>query len=386
MTMDKIMPRKPADKLILVTTDRQLKNAAAELTAQAEVAFDLEADSMYHFEEKICLIQAATPAFCYVIDPLVLSDLSPLAEIFSDPDICKIFHKADYDIRILYKCCGMTIENLFDTELASRFLGRTETGLEAVLKNRFNVHLEKKFQKKDWSRRPLPPDMIAYAANDVRYLILLYRRQKVELDEKGRLEWVDEECRRLAAIRPQENDHLPMFTRLKGAGRLEPRSLAVLENLLAFRNQIARQKDRPPFKVMGNAALLKIAQAGPKNLKQLHQNNVLSDTQVRMYGPAILGAVKQATAIPDEKLLPYPHRPRSFPSRDTSGKLTRLKDWRQSTAGFLEIEPGVFFNNALLKAIAEQDPKSPAELDQIPGMKEWQKKYFGNRIIEVLKS
>ncbi len=311
--------------LTRITTDLQLKNAVSEMAQYPELAFDLEADSMFHFEEKVCLIQAASPAACYVIDPLALSDLSPLGEIFSNPGICKIFHGADYDIRILYKGYRMAIDNLFDTELASRFLGQSETGLEAVLRNRFDVQLEKKFQKKDWSRRPLPEEMIDYAANDVRYLIPLYHLQKSELIQKQRLAWVLEECGRMTAMRPEENDHLPLFTRVKGAGRMDPRSLAVLENLLAYRQQVARQKDRPPFKVMGNADLIKIALAKPGTLKQLHQSEALSDTQIHMYGQAILDAVQKALELHEKELVPYPRHPRSFPDRDTSKKLNRSK-------------------------------------------------------------
>jgi len=160
---------------------------------EAAIAVDVEADSMYHFKEKVCLIQMATANVNVVIDPFVIKDLSALNPIFKRKDIQKIFHGADYDVRSLYRDFTISINNLFDTELASRFLGFPGTGLEAVLKKKFAITLDKKFQRKDWSKRPLPREMIAYAAEDARYLLPLARDLKAELKEKGRLSWVDEE-------------------------------------------------------------------------------------------------------------------------------------------------------------------------------------------------
>ena len=211
---------------------------------------------MYHFKEKVCLIQIAAENNNVVIDPLAVKDLSPLKPIFKRRDICKIFHGADYDVRSLYRDFSITIRNLFDTELASRFLGLPETGLEAVLKKRFDVTLDKKFQRKDWSRRPLPPEMIACAAEDARYLLPLAQSLKAELENKNRLGWVYEECEHLSKVRPITANNQPLYINFKGAGKLDPRSLAVLESLLHFRRQMARRKDKPLFRIFSNRSLL----------------------------------------------------------------------------------------------------------------------------------
>ena len=170
------------DSPVYINTASGLKKIVADLCSQTLIAFDLEADSMFHFKEKVCLIQAATASSNYIVDPLSITDLSPLSQVLSDPDIVKIFHGADYDVRSMYRDYQIAIHNLFDTELASRFLGHAETGLNTVLQNRFGIFLEKKYQKKDWSQRPLPEPMIAYAAGDVQYLIPLYQIQKKELN------------------------------------------------------------------------------------------------------------------------------------------------------------------------------------------------------------
>ncbi len=224
----------------MINSPSKLEDFVRTIENEKAVGVDLEADSMYHFKEKVCLVQMAAANINVVIDPLIVKDLSPLKPIFARRDICKIFHGADYDVRSLYRDFRITIHNLFDTELASRFLGVPETGLEAVLKKKFAVTLDKKFQRKDWSKRPLPLDMIAYAAEDARYLLPLARSLKTELDKKNRLGWVSEECESLSRVRSITANDQPLYMNFKGAGKLDTRSLAVLEALLGFRREVAR--------------------------------------------------------------------------------------------------------------------------------------------------
>jgi len=132
----------------------ELEKIARSFEKEKIIAVDLESDSMYHFKEKVCLIQMATKRNSILIDPLQIRNLSSLKPFFSNQNIKKIFHGADYDIRSLYRDFKIKVNNLFDTELACRFLGIKETGLEAVLKNFFRISLNKKYQKKDWSIRP----------------------------------------------------------------------------------------------------------------------------------------------------------------------------------------------------------------------------------------
>ena len=157
----------------VIERSAELKDAARQLAETHEIAFDLEADSMYHFQEKVCLIQIATGNDTLVVDPLKVDDLSPLKPVMANQRIRKVLHGADYDIRSLYRDFGIEVHNLFDTELASRFLGIRETGLDAVLQQRFSVGLDKKYQRKDWSKRPLPEAMMNYAAGDVHHLLPL---------------------------------------------------------------------------------------------------------------------------------------------------------------------------------------------------------------------
>ncbi len=365
-----------------ISTRGQLGELAESLIHEPAVAVDLEADSMHHFEEKVCLLQLGTRRKCHIVDPLAIGDLSLLQPLFANPDIVKILHGADYDVRCLYRDFDLTIENLFDTELAARFLGYTSTSLEALLARHFNVALDKKFQKKDWSVRPLPEEMIAYAADDVRYLVMLYEEIRAALEKKGRIRWVDQHCRDIAAVRPEPAARQePLFLKVKGAGRLDPKSLAVLEFMLSFRRRIAQKKDRPPFKIIGNKTLLALAQKKPGTEKALKKTGLLTGRQIQMYGEELLKGINSALALPAEQRPRYPRGKSEPMNAAVTRRLKKIKKWRQKKADELEIEASLVLNKNALRQIAEKQPESLEKLDEIEDLKAWQKETFGRDLI-----
>lgn len=349
------------------------------------VAVDLEADSMYHYQEKVCLIQIATEKISVVIDPLAIKDLSPLKPFFSNPDIQKIFHGADYDVRSLYRDFKIRINNLFDTELASRFIGIKETGLQAVLKMFFNVNVDKKYQKKDWSKRPLPREMMTYASKDVMYLLPLARMLIDKLKKIDRMTWVLEECEDLSNVRPVLSNEAPLFMKFKGAGRLKSRSLAVLEALLQFRKRVAEKKDRPFFKIIGNESMMKITTARPVTLRRLKSTNALSGRQISMYGSDLIKVVAKTLKTPESELPVFPSKKPPVLPNGVPAKIKALKSWRALKASALRIDPGLLCNNALITAIAVKNPGDRKSLETVKEMKNWQKQVFGTEIIRVLK-
>ena len=305
--------------------------------------------------------------------------------IFESPRIGKVFHGADYDVRSLYRDYGIAIENLFDTQIAATFLGQAETGLNALVCRYFGVQLDKQFQKKDWSLRPLPDEMVAYAARDVIYLIELAARLRSELAEKGRLAWVEEECALLSRVRPAEADDSPLFLRFKGAGRLDRRSLAVLEGLLQLRVSLAARKDRPLFKVFGNASLLHLAQAKPATAEALAACKALSPRQIQIHGPALLGAIQAALNLPDARLPRYPRRSRPSMGPQAAERMQRLRAWRDRKALALGLDPALLFNKAQLFAIAQACPRRLQEIEALPEMRHWQVAAFGRGLLGVLR-
>ena len=380
------MRRRGAHRHLNITTRSELDRFATQLAKQRIIGVDLEADSMYHFREKVCLIQIATRRTTAVIDPLQIQNLAVLKSVFKRDDILKVFHGADYDIRSLYRDFKISINNLFDTELACRFLGFKETGLEAVLKTRYNVRLDKKYQRKDWSKRPLPQEMIAYAAKDVRYLIPLAKSLHQELKNKGRLSWVEEECRHLSKVRPTNNNSGPLFVGFKGAGKLGPRGLAVLEELLQMRKKVAQQQDKPLFRIIGNKSLLTLAEIRPSNLNRLRKTEILGSKQIDRYGKNVIAAVTRALQITPKNLPKYPRKTAPMVPAIVAKRVKELRIWRDQVARQLKVDPAIICTKALISAIAVQKPVTMGRLSKMKELKSWQVSEFGRDIINILNT
>ena len=379
------MPKRKAHSRLIINSLPELQKFAGRLAKQRIIGVDLEADSMYHFKEKVCLIQIATSNTTAVIDPLQIKNLAVLKPVFRRGDIQKVFHGADYDVRSLYRDFKININHLFDTELACRFLGFKESGLDAVLTKRYNVRLDKKYQRKDWSKRPLPEEMIAYAAADVHYLIPLAKSLQHELKNKGRLSWVREECTYLSKVRPVSNDSGPLFLGFKGAGKLGPRGLAVLEELLHLRKKIARQQDRPLFRIIGNKSIMALAEARPQSIKKLVKTEALGSKQIDRYGNEIISAVKKALQIPARDLPKYPRKTSPMVPAIVAKRVKELRRWRDQLANKLKIDPAIICTKALISAIAVQRPVSVSNLSTVKELKTWQANRFGSDIINILK-
>ena len=370
----------------LINTKTDLEKYTRAFKKEKTIAVDVEADSMYHFKEKVCLIQIATEKKQVVIDPLQIQDLSPLKSLFSRRDIKKIFHGADFDVRSLYRDFNIEIKNLFDTQIACMFLGIRETGLDAVLKKRFEISLNKKYRKKDWSQRPLPEEMIEYAVNDTRYLIKLAEILEKELKQIDRISWVNEECEVLSKVRPASLNSEPLFMRFKGAGKLDRKTLAVLEALLQFRSSIAEKKDKPLFKIIGNDSIMKIVKTRPVNKKQLEKIKTLSPKQLNMYGNALVKTVNNALALPATVLPVYPRVEVPFLPPEVPLRTKVIKRWRDSKARETGLDPAIICNKTIITSIAIQNPAYVKDLSKIKKMKKWQQKAFGKDIVGVLKN
>lgn len=374
-----------SQRYIIIDSISKLGEFAASLTRQQIIGVDLESDSMYHFKEKVCLIQIASTQTTAIIDPLQIKNLSLLEPLFGRTDILKVFHGADYDVRSLYRDFRITVNNLFDTELACRFLGFQESGLNAVLKKKYNIQLDKKNQRKDWSKRPLPEAMVAYAAKDVHYLIPLAKSLQQELIQKGRLSWVQEECNYLSGVRPATVNSDPLFLGFKGAGKLSPRGLAVLEELLQLRRKIALLQDRPLFRIIGNKSILMLAEARPVSRKKLLETGALGEKQIERYGKDIVAAVKKALQRPAKVLPKYPRKTAPLVPAVVARRVRELRNWRDLLAKKLQIDPAIICTRAQISALAVQRPHSLDSLSKNNDLKTWQIAEFGKDIVDILK-
>jgi ribonuclease D len=370
---------------ILVEQDADLRGLMSELQGEAVIGVDLEADSMFHYQEKVCLIQIATKRLNLLIDPLSMKDLSPLAPVFADRRVRKVFHGADYDIRSLYRDFGIEVHSLFDTQIAARFLGSREISLASLLQENFHISSDKKFQKKDWSQRPLPAPMMAYAVQDICYLLPLAHILEKKLKEKRLLFCVEEECDLLSAVRPNALRSGSFFIGFKGAARLDPRSLAILEGLLRFRDQLAKRRDCPHFKVLGNQPILDIVQGRPLSRSDLSGIKGLSRKQIDHMGEAIIEKVREGLRVPDEALPVYPRKIWQRLRSREGARVEALKRWRDRVGDQWGVDPAVICTNAQIREIAISNPQRPEDMKAIEEIRNWQIELLGPEICNLLK-
>lgn len=367
----------------IITAAERLAEVAEILSRQEEIAVDLEMDSLHHFREKVCLVQISTRQESWLIDPLAVTSLAPLAAPLANPDILVVMHGADYDIRSLHRDFGIEVTNLFDTMIAARFLGIAEFGLAALLKARFGLELDKKYQKADWSKRPLSREMCAYAAADTSDLLPLYDQFRAELEQKHRLEWLEEEGELVCQARVTEKEG-PLFLYCKGASKLRGHSLAILEELLQMRARQSEILDRPPFKVLSADTLIEIAEIRPRSLHDLSLVKGMTSGQLQRHGAGILSAVERGIETPESRVPRFPRNGKKEMLESVKERLKNLKAWRERYSKELGLDPGLLAPNWLLEAVADTKGATLEELDAIPGMRAWQKRLFGADMARIL--
>jgi ribonuclease D len=361
---------------VLIQTAEEFDRLIRDLNHQTRIAVDTESNSLHAYRERVCLIQFSTPATDYILDPFAFDGLEPLAPVFSNPHIEKIFHASEYDILCLRRDYGFEFCNLFDTMQAGRILGRKQAGLDRLLEDKFGVKMNKRFQKADWAVRPLSRDLLLYARLDTHYLIPLRDLLKADLEAKGLWPLAEEDFR--MACRPngaKPRSESPHWMRFSARRDLSPRDLTILNELVKFREQMAARLDRPPFKVLDDERLLAIAVARPSNLDELRETG-LTARQIQYWGESILSAVKNGVANPTVKRIP-PQRPDEAYLK----RLDKLKKWRKKAAEEMGVESDVVLPRSLLLALAERGPE---EFANIMRCSPWRMTRFGAQILNVL--
>jgi ribonuclease D len=350
----------------------------AEVSAEPVLALDLEADSLHHYPEKICLVQISTPTTTAILDPLAAPEvLDGLESVLADPAVRLIVHGGDYDVRLLKRERGVQLHNLFDTMIAAQLTGRERFGLAALLEEHFGVVLDKRHQRADWSRRPLGPDLLAYAAGDTSHLHALAGLLAAQLAALGRLGWAEEEFRLLERIEPGAPKK-PWCLDLKGTGRLAPRQLARLQALLELREELARAWDRPPFMVLGNQTLIDWALAPPPGRRELLLTPGAGRAVLERVADRVLAALALAEALPEPECpRPEPQR-RSLFTPEEASRLVRLRSAREAAAKRLGLAVGLLVNGSTLEKLAREGAAGAGLL------KPWQAEALGAPFREAL--
>jgi ribonuclease D len=380
-----MMPANAESALYLDKPD-EVDRFLNDISHVKELALDTEGASFHRFLDRIYLLQISTRERSAIIDPLPIGSPPKLGELLESEDVEVVFHDADYDLRLLHQDYGWHVTNIFDTRIASQLLGIKSFGLAALLEQFFDVKLDKKHQRADWSMRPLTPDMLEYAAQDTRYLMQLKDHMKGELQRRGRLHWADEEFARLEGTRWAAEDSMEGFLRLKGARDLTRRELAVLREVANWRDTVAAQLDRATFRVMGNEVLFELARRAPRSISELSAIKGMPKGMIERAGADIVAAIRRGMEAPEAELPRFPRGQRWNKDRDFDDRVARLKSVRDAAAARLELDPGVLCSRERLENVARSDAKTVEELAAVPDLRRWQIEEMGPGFIAALSA
>lgn len=369
----------------LIQTPAELQDLAALLAAQPIIACDTESNGMYAYHEHVCLIQLSVymngQREDYIVDPLAIENLKPLADAFAAPNIEIVFHAAESDIGVLKRDYGFQFTTIFDTYIAARTLGWPRVGLASILADRYGIKLDKRYQQADWSKRPLPREQLAYAQYDTHYLIDLRDEMRDYLIEAGLWEEAHEYFEQTTRFEMAPKAFDPEgFWRMKATHDLTGRSLAILRALYIWRESKAEQRDVPPFKVMHDQELAIIAEASPSNYEELMQLRGVSRTLLQRYAKGLLRVVANSQRDP----IPTPPRGSPRPDDDVLARYQVLHQWRKHKAAERGVESDIILPKDALWALAHHAPTSYDDLAHIKALWPHRREKYASEILSVL--
>ena len=352
-----------------------------DLQAAPRLAIDLEANSMFAYRERVCLIQVSTANTDYIIDPIQQLDLSGLGAIIADPRVEKVFHASEYDLILMRRDYDWHLNNLFDTMWAARILGYSQMGLAGLLESFFGVSTSKRFQKANWCKRPLSSAELAYAQTDTHYLLPLRDHLAAELKAAGLWEEAEEIFREQTRVRLPDKAFDPDgFWSINGTFDLSPEKQAALRGLYLFRDREAKRRDIPPFKILGERTLLELADKMPGGIGELDEIHGMSPKQQSRYGRAILDVLADARSAEAPK--PPPRSPR--PPDEILNRYDRLHRWRKTRAQARGVESDVIMPRDALWSIAQSNPRTLEALTDLDAMGPWRLATYGREILRLL--
>lgn len=362
-----------------INQPQQLVELAQALAMHTRLAVDTESNSLHAYREQVCLIQFSTPDRDYLVDPLVLTDLGSLESIFTDLKIEKIFHAAEYDLICLRRDFGIRVANIFDTMHAARVLGYAAVGLDKLLAEKFNIHVDKRHQKADWAARPLTKEQIHYARLDTHYLPDLREVLEQELRDAGRWELAQEDFQR--ASHPEMTRSVAdknAIHRFIGRRDISDRELTILNELSQWRESIAEKMNRPLFKILSNEILIALAREAPTHLVDLAGIG-LSQRQIQLWGEMLLTAIRRGSVAPFIE-----RKGTTRPDEAIQARLEKLKTWRKKTAQEMGVESDIVLPRPYLSVLAERKLKDLSELASLMSESPWRLKKFGEQIMTVV--
>jgi ribonuclease D len=368
---------------IPIRTDADLAAAAERWAAAPVLGLDTEFVRTNTFYHRLGLIQVADGTASWLVDPLAARDLSPLAAVFRSPGV-KVLHSASEDIEVFYRALGVLPEPLFDTQIAGALAGAGAfLSYQKLVAAYLGVELAKEETRTDWLARPLSPGQLAYAAEDVAYLVPLYQRLTADLEALGRLGWVLEDSAALLDTSRFQEDDESAYLRVKGAGRLDRRQLGALQTLSSWREKEARRRDLPRNFVLKEGLLLDLAVRRPQEERDLKHLPAFDARQAARDGATWLRLLQQAEEKPGSELPPrITSKPFSPAARVVE---TRLRDKVRERAAELNVPPEVLAPRRALEALlrlnlGKPDPRLPRELEG------WRRRAIGEDLLREARS
>ncbi len=366
-----------------ITSALALKELVAHLKEAPLIALDTESNSLYAYRERVCLIQLSTREQDYIIDPLKLRSLKPLAPLFADPQVEKVFHAAEYDLMCLKRDYGFVFANIFDTMTAARICGYQNVGLAKLLNELFGVKPDKRHQLDDWGRRPLSASSLLYAQMDTHYLPRLRDHFLEQLHQRDALEEARESFADACDLPPARRVTFDPegYWRIVFPNHLNDREIAVLRELYLLREKLAKKHDLPPFKVFTDKLLIHLARTRPRHIDDLKANHGISNAQAKRHATLIFAAIEQGIAAPP----PIPPEPDPPADPDVVNRYTALREWRRKRALERGVESDVIISKEALWSLAERAPGTFKELRDVRGLGKWRMKTYGKELIAVIK-
>lgn len=303
------------------------------------IALDTEFMRESTFYPKLCLVQIASLDYCALVDPLAIEDLDPLWTFLSARARLKVLHAARQDLEVLAVRAphAIPLAPLFDTQIAAALLGQSaQIGYGSLVSLRLGVSLAKGHTRTDWSRRPLSPEQLEYAADDVRYLARLYLDLRTALENAGRLRWLEQETAELERTDTFRIDPQQAWRRLRGLDRLKPEQRATAKLLARWREELAIRSDKPRGWILSDEALRGISERMPQDLKALEQIRSLPEGVVRRRGAELLEIVVRGEQTKaSEADAPRPVRPEP----EQLALVTKLMNFVRAHAHALQVCP-----------------------------------------------
>ena len=369
-----------------ITSSHALATLCERLRASPRLALDTEFVGEDSFVPKLELIQIASHNESAVIDfPAVQADgsLTPLWELLCDPQIEKIVHAGRQDLDLFALHAGQIPKPFFDTQIAAAMLGFGAQVAYANLVQRINgTRLAKAHTFTNWSARPLSQDQIAYAAEDVHYLLPIHTHLHKRLQHLGRVEWVHEEFSRLeSSVGEKSREPLDRYQRIRGWDSLKPKQAAILRDLAAWRESEARRRNVPRGRVMRDEVLLQLARHPPKSVEAMRGLRGLHNSEIERHGDQLIGTIASALAQPPSS---WPDIPRERkPEPESIGLVELLQAVLKARAADAEIAPTLLATSSDLQALVESKDKHITV--DLPLLRGWRRQLVGDLLVQVLQ-